>query len=351
MAYLGNYGGTFQSDIASLTRLATSGDFSAYLQQEIFEQSLMIRSGILMQTNQLLVSTTGTRVEAPFFRPIDPVEERMTSGNNWGTSAAGYFTPQKITGSTQYATITHRGFAYAADKLTELATGEDPLRAIAAQLTPALNKLKTKKAISQLEGLLGTGGVLNATQNLNKSVTTGAGEANYLRAGAIVEARYKLGARQGDITTIFIPPAVAASLEVLGFLAYDGDRAGVNRRQSIGIFGDLQVIVDDQLPILGTTGQQRQFVCYLCGPGVLLEGEQTPLEIEMGRNALSKQDVMVVDYHHAQHVAGTSWSSATDNPTNTQLATPANYALAYTEPRLIPLVRLVVNSEYGGLVQ
>ena len=349
MAYLGNYGGTFQGDVASLTRLATSAPFGQYLQEQIFLQSLMLRSGIIATSSEL-TATTGTRIEAPFFDPINPIEERMTSGNDWGTSGEGHFTYQKITASTQYATITHRGFAYAGDKLSRLAIGEDPMASLSAQLAPAMDKLRVAKFVSQMEGLLGTGGPLNATQNVNKSVTTGSTISNWLTAENVIEARYKLGERQSDITTIVMHSLVAAYLEQVGFLTYDADRRGINRSQQIGIFANLNVVVDDQCPIIGTSGQQRQFVCYLAGAGVMQEGDQIPMEIEPDRNALSKQDGIIIDYHHVQHVPGTSWNANFDNPTNAQLATGANYVLAFEEPRLIPVVRLIVNSPYGGTI-
>ncbi len=350
MAYLGNLGGTFAGDVASLTRLATSGEFAQYLQEEIFLQSRMIKSGIVAREDTLLSSTTGTRIEAPFFRPLNPVEERMTSGNNWGMSGEGHFTFQKVTAGTQYATITHRGFAFAIDKLTKLAIGEDPMKVLGEQMAPAIDKLRTTKFISQMEGLLGTGGPLNTVHSLNKSVTTGSTIANWLTVENVIEARYRLGERQSDLTTLVIPSACSAYLEQLGFLTYDADRRGVNTRLLIGNAYNLNVIVDDQLPIIGTSGQQRQFVCYICGLGVMREGDQIPMEVEPTRNAPSKQDGMIVDYHQVQHVPGTSWNSTQDNPTNAQLATGSNWSLAYTESRLIPAVRLIVNSPFGGTI-
>jgi hypothetical protein len=362
MAYLGNYGGTFAGDVGSLTRLATSAPFAEYLQEQIFLQSRMIRAGI-MAREETLVATVGTRVEAPFFDPINPTEEVMTSGNDWGTSGEGHFTIQKITSSTQYATITHRGFAYGVDKLSKLAIGEDPMAAIAAQFAPAIDKLRVQKLVSHLEGLLGTNGPLNATHNVNKSVTTGATEDNYLTVANVIEARYKLNERQSAITTIVMHSLEAAYLEQIGMLTWvpsaalapgagvEFGQGGVNvRNTSIGYFAGLQVIVDDQCPIIGTAGQQRQFVSYLCGPGVVREGDQAPIEIEPFRNPLSKQDGLVIDYHHIQHVPGTSWNTASDNPTNAALATGTNWALAYAEPRLIPAVRLVTNSPFGGTI-
>lgn len=309
----------------------------------------MIRSGIIAQDSRLN-NTTGVRIEAPFFRPLNPVEERMTSGNDWGVSGEGHFTFQKILASTQYATITHRGFAFAVDKLSKLATGEDALQVLADQLIPAMDKLRTAKFIAQMEGLLGTGGPLNAGHNLNKSVTTGAGAANYLTVENLIEARYKLGERQSSITTIVCHSLVGAHIEQILSTTDPARNRGINSSMAIGSFAGLQVIVDDQCPIIGTTGQQRQFVCYLAGPGVMREGNQMPMEIEPDRNAPSKQDGIIVDYHHVQHVPGTSWNTNFDNPTNAQLATGSNFSLAYEDSRLIPAVRLVVNSPYGGTI-
>ena len=350
MAYLGNLNGTFTNDVASITRLATSGEFTQYLQEEIFLQSRMIKSGIVAREESLLSSTTGTRIEAPFFKPLNPVEERMTSSNDWGMSGEGHFTFQKITAGTQYATITHRGFAYAIDKLAKLAIGDDPMRVLAEQMSPAIDKLRTAKFIAHMEGLLGTGGPLNAKHNLNKSLTTGSTIANWLTVENVIEARYLLGERQSDLTTLFVPAACSAYLEQLGFLTYDADRRGVNTRLLIGNAYNLNVIVDDQLPIIGTAGQQRQFVCYIAGAGLMREGDQTPMEVEPTRNAPSKQDGVIVDYHQVQHIPGTSWNSVDDNPTNAQLATGSSWRLAYTESRLIPAVRLIVNSPFGGTI-
>ena len=58
---------------------------------------------------------------------------------------------------------------------------------------------------------------------------------------------------------------------------------------------------------------------------------------------MSKQDVISVDYHTAYHVMGTKWSDASDNPTNTALATAGNWAATY-DIDLIPMVQLTVNS-------
>jgi len=52
--YPGNYGGTFLSNIDSVTRLATSAPFARYLQEAIFEQSAFIKSGAVATEVKLI---------------------------------------------------------------------------------------------------------------------------------------------------------------------------------------------------------------------------------------------------------------------------------------------------------
>jgi hypothetical protein len=361
--FLGNLNpdSTFTSDIGSLTRLATSAPFGRYLAEEIFQRSAFIRSGVMGRSGALS-GTTGSRIEAPFFDPINAVEEQIRSDDTWGTSGAGHFTSQKVTASTQYATITYRGFMFSADDLSRVQTGEDPLGHFRSQMAADLDRKMTAKLISQLTGLVGPGGVLAGTNALDASVTTGATEANYLTAANITAAKYLLGERASSVTTIAMHPLVAAYMETVGALTFSTDALstggniqwggggiGLSSTQ-VGYMMGLRVIVDEQLPIRGATGEQQQFVCYLFGNGVVQTGDQFPLRIETERNIASLQDAVAVHYSNCLHVVGTSWSAATDNPLNAALATAGNWGLAYSEPRLIPLVELTVNSPFGGLV-
>ena len=207
----GNWGtspnaNTFTSDIDSATRLATSAPFAKYLTEEIFQKSAFVQSGIL-QTDARLNGITGTRVELPFFAPLNPTEEVVKSSATWGTNSAGYYTTQKTTASTQYCTITTRGFSYAADDLSSYQTGEDALGNIRSQLADAINVKMTAKLTSMLTGIIGPSGPLAATNVLDKSISnagTTKTEAHYLTAANITEAKYKLGERASDLTTLVV---------------------------------------------------------------------------------------------------------------------------------------------------
>ena len=364
--FQGNFGtapnqSVFTSDIGSVTRLATSGTFQRYLQEEIFERSAFIRSGILQQS-ALLSNVTGVRVEVPFFDPLNYTEEIVQSSSTWGTNGAGFYQTQKTTASTQYATICTRGAAFAADDLSRYETGEDALLAIRNQLAADMDRKMTSKMISMLTGIVGPGGVLAATNAVDKSVTAAATEANYLNAANVTEAKYLLGERANSVNAIAMHPKVAAYLEQIGALTFStaalstggaiqwgGGGIGLTSTQ-VGFFMGLRVVVDEQLPVRGAIGELEQFPCYLFASGAIQTGQQFPLLIETERNILSLQNTLAVTYSSVHHIPGVSWAAAFDNPTNAQLATAGSWSLAYSEPKLIPVLELTVNSPFGGVI-
>ena len=353
----------FTSDIGSLTRLATSAPFQKYLIEEIFQKSAFVQSGILAPEARLS-NTIGTRIEVPFFDPLDYTEESVESSNSWGTNGAGFYTTQKTTASTQYATITNRGAAFAMDDLSEVQTGEDALNAIRSQLSTDMARKMEQKLLFMLQGIVGPSGPLAATNSLDVSGTDAGAltEANYLTAQNVVAAKYLLSERANDLNAIAMHPLCAAYLEQIGMLTFSTDSlvsggniqwggggVGVTNTQ-IGYFAGLRVVVDSQMPIRGTAGQAQQFVSYLFNDGAIKTGQQFAMQIETERNILSLQDIMAVTYNNVMHLPGVSWAGSFDGPTNAQLAEPTNWSLAYSVPQLCGLVELVTNSPFGGTV-
>ena len=346
-----NYsGGVLLADIVKRNNLST------YVSEAIKERSLFLKSGAVVRNSLLDAREGGTRIQVPEFNPVSPTEEIMDGTATWGTSEAGYLTPQKIGTGTQIASIVHRGFAYAVDDVAVLAAGEDPMLHIRNQLADAINKLNSARLFSQLSGLFGSALSGNAL-DLGVAAASGADEDNFLTGASIARARSLLGERGDELDTLVVHPSVGFYLYQVGLLTFStsalaasgavtwgGGGVGVGAR-SIGQFAGMNVIMDPQVNTVapGTGGHQREFYCYLTKSGTILEGVQSDLRIEADRNILSKQDVLSVDYHGAYHVMGTKWTDAGDNPTNANLATSNKWSATY-DIDLIPLVQLTVNS-------
>ncbi len=355
---LQNQGGTF------LSNLIVRPDFQAYTSERIFEQSKWIQSGIVQRNAALDARAGGTRVRVPGFDPINPTEEQIKSSNDWGTSGAGYLTPQALSTDEQIMTILHRGFSYGVDDLSKLGTGvSDPLAYVRDQLSAAINKKKTATLLAQLGGIFGgisAAGILGAN-TYNATGTTTATSANYLTAANVVKVKQVLGERSTELTSIAMHSAVAAYLEETGYLqvqsaggsVYAGGGVGAGLGAGlVGRFAGLNVIVDDQLGVIagGTATHLNKYPVYVFGNGVIGEGVQQDLRVEYDRNKASFQDMLYVDYHMGYHVAGTRWAAAGDNPTNAattgNLGATGSWALAYTNAKNIPLARLLVCTPY-----
>jgi hypothetical protein len=324
--------------------------------EAIKERSLFLKSGAVARNPLLDAREGGTRIQVPEFNPVSPTEEIMDGTATWGTSTAGYLTPQKIGTATQIATICHRGFAYAVDDVAMLAAGEDPMGHIRNQLADAINKKNSERLFSQLAGLFGTA-LSGNSLDLGVAAASGADEDNFLTAASVARARALLGERGDELDVLVVHPSVGFYLYQVGLLTFStsalaasgavtwgGGGVGVGAR-SIGQFAGCDVIMDPSVNTVapGTATHQIEFYCYLTKRGTILEGVQQDLRIEADRNVLSKQDVLSVDYHGAYHVMGTKWTDAGDNPTNAALATANKWSATY-DIDLIPMVQLTVNS-------
>ena len=357
-----NFGGTF------LSNLVTRPEFLQYTAEGIFEQSKWIQSGIVQRNAALDARAGGTRVRVPFFDPIAPSETQILSTSSWN-GGLGYLTAQNVTADEQIMTILHRGFAYAADDLSKLGSGADPLAHVRNQLTAAINKLKTATLSAQLLGLFGGisgAGVLgpNQTDKSFAGVPGSMTEANFLNVANVVAAKAKLGERGDNFDSIAMHSNVAYYLQQVGMLTFStsalsaggavvwgGGGVGVTQTE-VATFAGLRVVIDDQLTALtgGTSTHAKKYPVYLFQSGVVSEGIQQDLRLAADRNILSMQDILAVDYHYGYHVTGTKWAAAGDNPDNTSgagnLAATASWNLVYSSTKQVPIARLLCNTPF-----
>lgn len=363
-SFAGNYG----AGSTFLSNLVTRPEFLQYTAEGIFEQSKWIQSGIVQRNAALDARSGGTRVRVPFFDPIAPTETQILSTNTWG-GGGGYLVPSNVTADEQIMTLLHRGFAYAADDLSQLGSGADPLAHVRNQLTAAINKLKTATLASQLLGLFGPiagSGVLGPNQ-LNKTFAGAPGsvtEANFLNVANVVATKATLGERGDDLDSIAMHSNVAYYLQQVGMLTFStsalstggaitwgGGGVGITQSEA-AYFAGLRVVIDDQLTYLagGTSTHIVKYPVYLFKSGVVSEGIQQDLRLAADRNILSMQDVLAVDYHYGYHITGTKWNVAGDNPTNAattgNLADIASWSLVYSTTKQVPVARLLVNTPF-----
>jgi hypothetical protein len=222
-----------------------------------------------------------------------------------------------------------------------------------------MNRKLTAKVISQLTGLFDTalaGHVV--TVGTEADAVDDLTEANFLSAGAVTQAKARLGERGNDLTVLVCHSAVAFHMQNLGMLTFQNAGGSVNYASNgvgvtntqVGYFAGMQVVIDDQVPVSSTAEKTPVYTCYLAQPGVIRTGGQYPLTIEYARSIDTWTNQMAIKYNTCHHVLGTTFAgSPTTGLSNAALATGSNWAAAFSDTRLIPLMQLDVNTPYGGV--
>lgn len=357
--------GTFLRD------LVVRPEFLNYVLEDIFYRCSWVQSGVVVRNSALDVSQGGTRLEAPSYIPINPVEEIIESNGCWGCSGEGYLTPQKIQATSSVMTILHRGFAYAVDDLSKLGSGTDPMEAIKAYLAKSILRLRTATLLSHVNGLFGPTPGDAAAGALGCNYLDFCAQSapdNYLGTRQVLSARAQLGERGASLTAIAMHSAVYFYLVETGSLTFSTDSlqrgsdlvwggGGVNispGQDSVAFFHGMRVIVDD---LLVDENCSTCYPVYMFAAGSVFEGQQQALRTEEDRNVLAKQDVMSVDYHYGFHVPGTSYINGYDNPANDPvtggtcvkpgLSDPLNWQLTYQTAKMVPIVKMLVTTPYA----
>ena len=352
------WGGT---KLADVTGAVNNPAFAGYVAEAVHARSMLLRSGVVIQHPAVNARAGGLQVEVPTWKSISPVEEVIESNNSWGASKGGYLTPQHLKAAKQVAPILRRGFAYAADDISMMALGVDPLNHLRLQIADALNSLREKTLFGMLGGVFSSSatGVSTLTTDVAATGTTAPGAANYLSAATAIAGKAPLGERAESLRVIAMHSNVYFYLQQSGLLTFSSDSlssgtdikwggGGVGITDtSIAWFCGMRVVVSDSLTALasGTSGGAKKYPVYMFQDGALAEGYQNELRIESDRNILSKETVVSTDYHYAFHLFGFTWSGGT-NPDDTALGTAGNWGLAYGDVKNSPAVRLLVNTPF-----
>ena len=347
-----NWGSTFLGD------LVTKVNFGSYVREAVYGNCRWVQSGIIQRNTTLDLSSGGTRITVPYFKPFLATEEIIQSNATWGASGAGFLTPQKINADSQAAAVMHRGFAWAADDLSRLGAGADPMAAIASYITDSVLRQRTATLRAIVDGVLGVAALSSHLVDISRKATGTSTEANFLTAASVIRAGNVLGENAGLLTSIAMHSSVYSYLQTVGMLtfstsslstggniAWGGGGVGISSTQ-VAQFAGLNVVVDDQLAPTTDATNGDKYPVYLFGQGAVQQGIQQDFRVEYERSILSKQDVASCDYHQLLHIDGVSYLGA-DNPDNTVLSSGASWALKYSHQQ-IPVVKMTVNTPFAA---
>ncbi|MEN6664580.1 MAG: major capsid protein [Phycisphaerae bacterium] len=159
----------------------------------------------------------------------------------------------------------------------------------------------------------------------------------------------RMGDAREEILTFVMPSAVFADLVGDAIANYKFERvAGVAiYRDVVQAFGRTVLVVDaPSLINTQTSGYFTDYVVLGLGGGSLTARVIYDQGIEIQRDILKESSVTYVreDFDVQYEVYGMKWASATDNPTDAELATAANWDEDYQDHRQLKVVKGIFNA-------
>ena len=324
--------------------------FTPYVIEQTTQRDAFLASGVVQPMAELNATEGGDTIQVPFWKA-------NLSGDFEVLSDSSSLTPGKIEADKQVGVILHRGRAFEARDLAALAAGSDPMAAIGAKVAEYVSNQRQKDLLSCLGGVFGP---LNVNNSLSAffdlcidSQSTDSPTA--LSPRHVAQARAILGDQGDKLTAVAMHSKVYYDLverRAIDYVTAGEARTGTDNQTpdvfagsiqnafgnvTVPTFMGLRVIVSDDVNVTGS-GASTEYATYFFTNGAVASGEQLMMQTETDRDILAKSDAMSIDLHYVYHPVGARWTSATINPTRTELATVGNWSKVY-ELKNIGIVR------------
>ena len=302
--------------------------FSNYVALRILELNAFYQAGVMRVDPQLdafASSGLGQELTIPFYQPIDTSIEPNVSTDD----PASYATPQKINTGSQKAAKIMANQAWRSMDLNVVLNASDPLQVLGDQVADYWTTQWAKHLVSMSVGIL-EDNIANDNSDMYVDQTAGQMSAQH-----IIRARQTSGDRQAVYTAIAMHSQVYSNLQEQQLITF---LRNAQNSTSFAVFNDLNVIVDDALPVNG-----GEYTSILYGPGSALFGRgnpRTPFETE--REALAGDgegmETIISRQHALLHVDGfnNTVAPAGQSATRAELEAAAAWDRVYDRKR-VPL--------------
>jgi hypothetical protein len=291
--------------------------FDPYVQNRTMELSAIYQSGIAQNdaTFDGLASSAGRTINMPYWNDL--------SGQSQVLSDSAALVPDKITAGQDVAVILRRGNAWSSNDLAANLAGSDPMRAIGDMVAGYWARDMQKTLLSTLKGVFSS-----ASMSANVSdISALTGGAEKISASAFIDAAYRLGDAQDQLTAVIMHSAVMAALakqNLIQFVQPSGEST------SVPTYLGKRVIVDDSCPVSSGT-----YTTYLFGQGAIALGNGNPVGFtatETDRDSLAGVDYLINRKTLIMHPRGVAFQSAAvagAAPSNAELETATNWNRVY----------------------
>lgn len=350
--------------------------FSQYTLDRTTELSALVNSGIATADSIVsgLINGTpegGRFIMLPFYNALDGEDDVFSESD---------VSIGNVTTDASHATLLMRQRAWGATDLARVLGGNDPMAAIANLVSDWWLEKEQAIYLSILKGILDpTSGALKEHVN---DISGGSGTAACISDGATLDTKQLLGDHYASLGMVFMHSAVYTYLQKNGMITrnpiFDPSQSAVEMERYLGY----RILIDDGMPVYdyvkdNSTGTitidadnlaQYQARCldtlvatdkvkaaenpiydtYFLGAGAFIRQDGAPsgfIGTETDRDKIGAKNYLINRRCMVIHPRGLSWNTGATYsdgiyyPTNTMLATPANWSLK-TNHKKVPIACL-----------
>lgn len=289
--------------------------FNPYVIERTAELSALVRSGIIVRNPELdsLAMAGGKLINMPYWKDL--------TGDDEVLSDSSALTPGKISAGQDIAVLLMRGKAWGVNDLAKALSGDDPMKAIGDLVAEYWARMKQKVLLAELKGVFSAASMAGNVHDIS-ALTAG---AEKISGTSFIVAKNKLGDNSDKLTAVMMHSATFTALEQQNLISYIPNSQGVIEFPT---YMGKRVIVDDGCPV-----DTDVYTTYLFGEGAIGEGNgAAPVPTETDRDSLAGEDILINRQHFLLHPRGVKFTSSSvvgSSPTNTELATAANWERVY----------------------
>lgn len=306
--------------------------FAPYALEQSIEKNALIKSGVAALNPALSARLAGGGLtfNFPSFRNAD---QSSTAANSSVSDSSVNAVPEKMLARSNVAVRMERNKVWSSTDLTAAVAGADPLQAVIAYAQDAVNKWRTASVMSVMAGVVNETRLATSVNTIASESIAGQSASTKWSAGALIDTLAVWGDMGMEAPVLLMHSAVFRSLQKTEPNAFvPVSSTNVFFPTYLGF----PVLVDDRYTSRAGTTDGVVYTTYLLKPGAIEYGigrHANPVEVERsvlggnggGAELLALRDVFTF------HIVGAKFTGtpAADIPTDTELATASNWAIAF----------------------
>jgi hypothetical protein len=305
----------------------------------------VLNSGAVTRSELLDSIATGPGVSAkmPFFRDVTDEDDEVQAENTAATTTA-------LASAQQICTILNRQFGYDITALSAQVSGSDPVAYATSQIAARRLMARLKTLIAVLRGSFGVAAMAAASKDIHLETTVGLGAGNLITGATVIDALTLMGELNDAVRNgvCLMHPVVRGNLLKQDEIDFQRPSSGGNTLET---YKGIPLFVSNKLVRAGTTSG-LVYETYIMSRGVVGYGEKAQAGDVIDVASLqfdtdkSKNNQQIYDRtRFIMHLNGLKWTGtpAGQSATNAELATAANWALAFGTADRVGAVRILSN--------